>query len=204
MRQDPSIEVVSLLTTVNSEFARVAMHSTRRDLLGLQARATGLPLASVELPWPCSNEAYEAAMAAAFQRLRDDGVEVVAFGDLFLGDVRAYRERLLEGMGLEPVFPLWQRPTRQLAREMIGAGLRAKVVCLDPTRMPLDFIGRDFDDAMLAALPTSVDPCGERGEFHTFCYAGPMFTQPLSIALGEVMTRDGFCFQDLRSTGCPD
>ena len=192
------IEVVGLLTTVNQAFARVAMHGVRRELVEAQARATGLPLWEVPLPWPCSNAEYEDAMRAACARARAEGVEVVAFGDLFLEDVRRYREERLQGTGLEPLFPLWGRPTDQLARTMISAGLRARIVCLDPKALSLKFAGREYDGAFLGDLPPSVDPCGERGEFHSFVYAGPMFRQALEVICGATVTRDGYMFTDLR------
>ena len=196
LRRRQDIEILALLTTLNSEFDRVAMHGTRRSVLEAQARAAGLPLWIVPLPWPCSNEIYEQRMSEACARAIDAGVEAVAFGDLFLADVRACRERQLAGTGLEPLFPLWEIPTHQLAREMIAAGLRTKVVCVDTRQLPADFAGRDFDDEFLRDLPATVDPCGERGEFHTCVYAGPMFAHPLQLCAGERVNRDGFVFAD--------
>ena len=196
LRQRADIELVGLLTTLNSEFQRVAMHSTRLSVLEAQAEAAGLPLWTVQLPWPCSNEIYEQRMAEACQRAVDEHVEAIAFGDLFLQDVRAYRERQLKPTGLEPLFPLWEIPTDALAREMIAGGLHAKLTCVDPKQLPASFAGRDFDETLLREFPVGVDPCGERGEFHTCVYAGPMFTHPLQLEAGEVVERDGFVFAD--------
>jgi uncharacterized protein (TIGR00290 family) len=198
LRQQPEIEVAGLLTTVNSEFDRVAMHSTRRSVLEAQAEAAGLPLWAVPLPWPCSNEIYETRMAEACQRALNEGVNAIAFGDLFLADVRAYREEKLKPTGLEPLFPLWEIPTDELARTMIAGGLRARVVCVDPKKLPLSFAGREFDEAFLADLPPGTDPCAERGEFHTCVYAGPMFKAPINLRAGEVVERDGFVFADFQ------
>jgi uncharacterized protein (TIGR00290 family) len=198
LRQQPDIELVGLLTSLNSEFQRVAMHSTRLSVLEAQAEAAGLPLWTVQLPWPCSNEIYEQRMAEACQRAIDEHVDAIAFGDLFLQDVRAYRERQLKPTGLEPLFPLWEIPTDALAREMIAGGLRAKLTCVDPKQLPSSFAGRDFDEALLRDFPAGIDPCGERGEFHTCVYAGPMFTGPLQLEAGEVVERDGFVFADFQ------
>lgn len=197
LRHDPSIEVCALLTTLNSEFDRVAMHGVRHAVLEAQAAAAGLPLWVVPLPWPCSNEVYEALMAEACHRAIAEGIEAVAFGDLFLVDVRAYRVRQLAGTGLEPIFPLWQIPTDQLAREMIAGGLRARLTCIDSEQLPAEFAGREFDEALLKDLPASADPCGEKGEYHSCVYAGPMFNAPLEIAGGEIVTRERFVFADL-------
>jgi uncharacterized protein (TIGR00290 family) len=191
------VEVAGLLTTVNAAYDRVAMHGVRRTLLEEQARAAGLPLWPVPIPSPCPNEVYEAAMAAVLRRARDEGVEAVAFGDLFLEDVRRYRERQMAGTGLELLFPLWGRPTAALAEEMLDGGLRARLTCVDPRALAPGFAGREFDRALLAELPPAVDPCGENGEFHTFAWAGPMFTRPVRVRAGEVVTRDGFVFADL-------
>jgi diphthamide synthase (EF-2-diphthine--ammonia ligase) len=155
-----------------------------------------LPLFRVPLPWPCSNEQYEAAMSAALVRARADGVTAVVFGDLFLADIRAYREAKLAGTGIEPIFPLWQIPTGRLAPEMIDGGLRAVLTCVDPRQLPARFAGRQFDHALLADLPAGVDPCGERGEFHTFCWAGPMLSEPIAIRPGDIVERDDFVFAD--------
>ena len=197
LRQRAEIEVVGLLTTINTHFNRVAMHGTRKALLEEQAKAAGLPLWEIPLPWPCSNEVYEQAMATACHSAVASGIKSIAFGDLFLEDVRRYREDRLRGTRLDPLFPLWGRNTRDLVCEMIDGGLRARIVCLDPSKMPADFAGRDLDRALLRRLPDTVDPCGENGEFHTFAYAGPMFRDPISIGSGECVTRDGFVFADM-------
>jgi len=197
LRARDDIEVVGLLTTVNQVYARVAMHAVRVELLRAQADAVGLPLWEVPIPSPCSNEQYEAAMEAAFARARDAAVEIVAFGDLFLEDIRRYREERMRETGLSPVFPLWGLPTDALARAMIASGLKARITCVDPKQVPGALAGREFDDSLLADLPRSADPCGERGEFHTFAYDGPMFRRPVAVAPGELVERDGFVFADL-------
>jgi len=173
------------------------MHAVRRDLAEAQAAAAGLPLRAVELPWPCSNERYESLMAEACRAALADGFDAIVFGDLFLRDVRAYRERALAGTGLEPLFPLWEMPTRELAREMIRGGLRARITCIDKKSLDASFAGREFDEAMLADLPAQADPCGENGEFHTFAYAGPMFSRAIPVTAGELRDADGFVFADL-------
>lgn len=198
LRRQPGVEVVALLTTLNAEFDRVAMHGTRRTVLEAQADAAGLPLWIVPLPWPCSNEVYESRMAEACQRAVAENIHAVAFGDLFLRDVRAYRENQLKDTGLDPIFPLWDIPTDALAREMIAGGLRAKLVCADTQQLSAEFAGRDFDAALLADLPAAVDPCGERGEFHSCVYAGPMFSAPIALEPGEIVTRDRFVYADFQ------
>lgn len=198
LQQLPEIEVVGLLTTVNSEFDRVAMHGTRRSVVEAQARAAGLPLWTIPLPWPCSNRVYEQRMTDACRRAVEEQVDAVAFGDLFLPDIRAYRETQLKPTGLEPLFPLWELPTDELARTMIAGGLCAKVTCVDSKQLPASFAGRDFDETLLDDLPAGVDPCAERGEFHTCVYAGPMFSAPLSLEAGEIVDRDGFVFADFQ------
>ncbi len=199
LRQQPDVELVGLLTTFNEAADRVAMHAVRRELAERQAAATGLPLWSVALPSPCSNEEYEARMRALITRAQAADVTQVAFGDLYLEDVRDYRVRMMAGTGIEPVFPIWCAPdqTPALARRMISAGLRAVLTCVDPRQLDGAFVGRSFDAGLLAELPAGVDPCGERGEFHSFCHAGPMFEGPIPVRLGETVTRDGFCFADL-------
>ena len=208
LRQRPDCEIVGLLTTLNSEFDRVAMHGTRRSVLEVQAKAAKLPLWDVPLPWPCSNADYEARMREVCQRAVSAKIDAVAFGDLFLEDVRAYREAQLRDTGLQPLFPLWQLPTAALAKEMIAAGLRAKLTCVDTQQLSPDFAGRDYDERLLSELPSAVDPCGERGEFHTCVYAGPMFDTPIDLEPGEVVIRDRFVFGDflpvLRNTGSPE
>ncbi len=197
LRTDDRYEVVGLLTTINRAHDRVAMHAVRMELLRSQAEVAGLPLWSVFIPSPCSNEEYEAAMRAAIDDARAAGVACIAFGDLFLEDVRAYREEKLAPTGITPLFPLWGADTRVLANEMIEGGLRARLTCIDPRVMPRELAGCDFDRDLIARLPEHVDPCGERGEFHSFAYAGPMFSKPIAIESGEVVERDGFVFADL-------
>lgn len=197
LRQDPDIEIVALITTLNEAAGRVAMHAVRRELLELQAASAGVPLWPVALPWPCSNDQYESIMREVCAKAVAANIDGIAFGDLFLADIRAYRERQLRDTGLETVFPLWEIPTSRLANEMIEAGLRAKVTCVDPRALPREFAARDFDSAFLDSLPPTVDPCGENGEFHTFAYAGPMFLEPIDVISGEIVERDGFVFADL-------
>ena len=197
LRRAGDVEVVGLLSTLSEPYDRVAMHAVRRSLLDAQARAAGLPLWPVTLPSPCSNEAYEAAMGAALARARAEGVEAIAFGDLFLEDVRRYREEKLAPTGIDPLFPLWGRPTAALAQEMLAAGVVAHLTCVDPRQVPGALAGRRWDAALLAELPPTADPCGERGEFHTFVSAGPMFAAPLGVRTGEIVERDGFVFADL-------
>jgi len=197
LRQQGGYEITGLITTINSAFDRVAMHGTRRELVEMQAEAAGIPLVKAPLPWPCSNADYEAAMKTVCDRALSEGVTAIAFGDLFLADIRAYREQQLQGTGLNPLFPLWQIPTDQLARQMIHGGLRAKLVCVDPKQLDPKFTGRDFDLALLSQLPPAVDPCGENGEFHSFVYAGPMFSRDLPVATGEIVLRDGFSYCDV-------
>jgi uncharacterized protein (TIGR00290 family) len=196
LREQDEVEVVGLLTTINEAFDRVAMHAVRKELLQAQAEAVGLPVWPVPIPWPCSDGQYDAAMTSVLARARQEGVEKVAFGDLFLEDVRRYREERLQGTGVEPLFPIWGVPTRTLAERMIGAGLRARLTCVDPKQLDPAFAGREFDAALLGELPAAVDPCGERGEFHTLAYDGPMFRRPVSLRAGEVVARDGFVFAD--------
>jgi uncharacterized protein (TIGR00290 family) len=197
LKQQAEYEIAGLITTINSAFDRVAMHGTRRELAEMQAAAAGLPLIKVPLPWPCSNLDYESAMKKLCQEALEAGVSAIAFGDLFLADIRAYREAQLKGTGLEPLFPIWQIPTDKLARQMIAGGLRARLVCVDPRQLNPGFAGRDFDLKLLEELPPGVDPCGENGEFHSFVYAGPMFQRELPIATGEKVERDGFCYCDV-------
>src|SRR5262249_19570994 len=197
LRRQGEYKITGLLTTINSAFDRVAMHSTRRVLVEMQAEAAELPLIALPLPWPCSNADYELAMKRACDQALSQGVSAIAFGDLFLADVRAYRERQMAGTGLEPLFPLWQMPTNRLAREMVESGLRARLVCVDPKQLDPRFVGRDFDSQFLNDLPPGIDPCGENGEFHTFAFTGPMFRRQLTIVNGEKVERDGFCYADV-------
>ena len=198
LQQDPSVEVVGLLTTFNSQFNRSAIHGVRQQLLQLQAQAAGLPLFEIALPWPCSNEQYETIMGEALEDARSQfAMDAVAFGDLYLEDIRAYREQQMADTGLELLFPLWQIPTEQLAEQMIAGGLKAAITCLDSRVMPEHLAGHAFSHELLKQLPDSVDPCGENGEFHTFAWDGPMFKQPIPVVAGEVVSRDGFVYADL-------
>jgi len=199
LQQRDDIQVVGLLTTFNESADRVSMHAVRRELVEAQAAAAGLPLWPVFLPFPCSNADYEERMATALEEYRGQGITHVAFGDLHLADVRQYRVRQMAGTGVEPLFPLWGMPsdTPKLAREMIGAGVKAVLTCVDPKQLDARFVGRQFDYELLDELPDEVDPCGENGEFHTFCYAGPMFAREIPVQLGEKVVRDGFQFIDV-------
>ncbi|HVB08424.1 MAG TPA: hypothetical protein VNF00_05695 [Candidatus Acidoferrales bacterium] len=197
MRQRGDVEITALLTTINRTHDRVAMHAVRESLLDAQAAAAGLPLIKVPIPSPCPNEVYERAMAEAMAQASAEGVTHMIFGDLFLEDIRKYREENLAKCGMAPIFPLWGLDTRILAQEMLAAGLRAVLTCVDPKKLDASFAGRAFDEKLLADLPASVDPCGENGEFHTFAYAGPMFASPIPAEPGEIVARDGFVFADL-------
>ena len=197
LKQDPSIEIGGLLTTMNEQFDRVAMHAVRRRLLEAQASAAGVPLRTVQLPWPCTNKQYEERMRAAVSQAVAEGFTHVAFGDLFLEDVRKYREEKLAGTGLTPIFPIWGIPTEELAMQMVEGGLRSVLTCVNPKHLNRSFAGRQFDRALLDDLPAGVDKCGERGEFHSFAWAGPMFNHPVAIEVGEVVDRDGFVFADV-------
>jgi uncharacterized protein (TIGR00290 family) len=198
-RERADLEITALLTTVTDEYARVAMHGVREELLRAQARAVGLPLVEVRIPSPCTNAVYEASIADALRGAAVDGVDTVVFGDLYLADIRAYREEKLSAIGFRAEFPLWRRDTRELGRDMIASGLRAVLTCVDPRRVPRELAGREFDQTLLdelASLP-GVDPCGENGEFHTFAYAGPPLSLPVPIRVGEIVERDGFVFADV-------
>jgi uncharacterized protein (TIGR00290 family) len=197
LRGMPDVVVSGLLTTINEAARRVAMHAVRVELLQAQADAIGLPLRTISIPSPCPNEIYERAMAAAVAAAVADGFTHVAFGDLFLQDVRRYREERLAGSGLTPIFPLFDADTPSLAREMMRSGLGARLTCVDPRVLDRSFAGREFDEALLTDLPDGIDPCGERGEFHTFACRGPMFSRPIAVALGQIVERDGFVFADL-------
>ena len=197
LRQQPDVQVAALVTTFNSAANRVAMHAVRRALVEAQAQRVGVPLWAVDLPWPCSNLEYEERMRTVCQRASAEDITAVAFGDLFLQDIRDYRMQQLQGTGLEALFPVWQIPTAQLARDMIAAGLKAKLTCVDPAKLQKTFAGRDFDLRLLEALPPAIDPCGENGEFHTFVYNAPVFSSPISVRAGEVVERDGFVFADV-------
>jgi uncharacterized protein (TIGR00290 family) len=197
-RRDPAIDVVGLLVTMNAPADRVSMHAVRRELVVAQAERLGLALHLVELPSPCPNERYEQEMRRAIAIARAEDVDEIVFGDLYLADVRAYREQALAGTGLRPRFPLWEQPTAALAREMLAAGIRAVITCVDPAQAPVEIAGRSWDERLLAELPEGVDPCGEGGEFHTFVWNGPGFHAPVAIETGEVVERDGFVFCDVR------
>ncbi len=199
------VHVAGLLTTLNEAVDRVAMHAVRRELLEAQADAAGVPLQTVALPWPCSNADYEQRMGAFIERAKADGVTHIAFGDLFLQEIRDYRLRQLAGTGIEPLFPLWCSPqdTPALARAMIDAGLRAVLTCVDPRQLPASYAGSTFNAALLRDLPATVDPCGERGEFHTFAFDGPMFGRAIEFEPGEIVERDGFCYADLCGVSAP-
>jgi uncharacterized protein (TIGR00290 family) len=197
VRRAGELDIVGALTTVTDAFNRVSMHGVREQLLQAQFEAAGLPAVVVRIPYPCPNEIYERKMAAAMQDAKARGVTHVVFGDLFLQDVRDYRERQLAGSGITPVFPLWQRPTAALARAMIEAGVEAHLVTVDLKKLPASFAGRRFDLELLDALPAGIDPCGENGEFHTFVSAGPMLARKIAVTVGETVERDGFAFADL-------
>ena len=197
LKSDPAVQIGGLLTTMNEQFDRVAMHAVRRRLLEAQAGAAGVPLRTVQLPWPCTNEQYEERMRSAVSQAITEGFTHVAFGDLFLEDVRSYREAKLAGTGLTPIFPIWGIPTDQLADQMVESGLRSVLTCVHPTQLDRSFAGRQFDRTLLQDLPEGVDRCGERGEFHSFAWDGPMFNRPIGIEVGEVVDRDGFVFADV-------
>jgi len=191
------VQIAALVATINEHFDRVAMHGVRRELVEEQARSIGVSLWTAPLPWPCSNERSEQVMAGVCRRAVEAGIDSVVFGDLFLEDIRAYRERMLAGTGLEPLFPLWQMPTAELAREMISGGLRARLACIDRRVLDRSFAGREYDEKLLAELPPGVDPCGENGEFHSFVYDGPMFRHPVEVELGVLHEDGDFTFADL-------
>jgi uncharacterized protein (TIGR00290 family) len=197
IRRSGEYEIAGAMTTVTENFGRVSMHGVREEILNAQCAAAGLPQKIVRIPFPCPNETYEARMRAALEEAKREGVTHIIFGDLFLEDIRRYREEKMAGSGITPVFPLWGRPTDRLARDMIAGGLEARLVSIDPKTMPKDFAGRAFDRALLDELPAGVDPCGERGEFHTCVLAGPMFSRRIEVKTGEAAERDGFVFADL-------
>jgi uncharacterized protein (TIGR00290 family) len=196
-RAELGVDVVGLLTTLNETADRVAMHAVRRQLLEAQADRLGLTLVTVDLPSPCPDAVYAERMAQAVAQAQADGITEMIFGDLYLEDIRAYREEMLAGTGITPVFPLWQRPTDALARDMLARGVRAFVTCVDPRVLPAEFAGRAFDASFLADLPTGIDPCGENGEFHSFVWDAPGFASPIDVVTGEVVARDGFVFADV-------
>lgn len=197
LQNDPEIDLVGLFCTVNKEFERVAMHGVRVELLRKQAKSIGLPLEIIEIPNPCSNGEYEKIMGRFVECAKRDYIEYFAFGDLFLEDVRNYREEKLSGSGIKPIFPIWNMPTDKLSREMIGSGLRAVITCINPKQTPQEFVGREFNEAFLDSLPGTIDPCGENGEFHSFVFDGPMFKEQIEIRVGDIVHRDEFLFADI-------
>lgn len=197
LRQRGDVDVVGLLTTLNADAGRVAMHGVREELVEAQAAAAGLPLRKVNIPANCSNETYDAAMRDAMQQANADGITAIAFGDLFLEDIRRYREERLQPLNITPLFPIWGQPTDALSRQMVQSGLQACITCVDTKQLDAGFVGRTFDAEFLDALPAGVDPCGENGEFHSVTYAGPMFAKPIAIRRGEIVDRGQFVFADV-------
>ena len=197
LRQDPDIEVVGLFCTVNKVFNRVTMHGVRVELLQQQAKSINLPLHIIYIPNPCSYDEYNEVMKVFTNQSRQQGIDCFAFGDLFLEDIRKYREDNLKETGITPIFPLWGLPTKSLSQQMVSSGLKAIITCLDPKQIPLEFAGREYNKSFLSELPLNVDPCGENGEFHSFAFDGPMFETPIQIVKGETVHRDGFCFTDI-------
>ncbi len=190
-------DVTALVTTVTETFDRVSVHAVRTELLRRQANAAGLPLRIVRIPYPCTNEIYERAVGGLLEQAASENVNAMAFGDLFLEEIRDYRLKLLEGTGFEPLFPIWVPDTKALAQEMQSGGLRARVTCIDPKLLPKAFAGREWDASFVADLPEGVDPCGENGEFHSFAWDGPTFSSPIAVRPGPIEERDGFVFADL-------
>lgn len=197
LRQDPNVEVVGLFCTVNKMFDRVAIHGVRVELLKQQAESVNLPLHIVYLPFPCTDDDYIQVMNSFIIEAENMGIECFAFGDLFLEDVRQYRERLLKGTGITPIFPIWGIPTITLSKQMIADGLKAVITCLNPKDLAIEFAGNEYNEKFLNEIPKNIDPCGEYGEFHSFAFDGPMFKNPIDIILGETVLRGGFCFKDL-------
>jgi uncharacterized protein (TIGR00290 family) len=197
LQQEPTVDVVGLFCTVNKGFNRVAMHAVRVELLQQQAKSVGLPLHIIRIPYPCTNGEYDDAMASFIDDAKNESIECFAFGDLFLEDVRRYREDRLKGTGITPIFPIWGIPTNKLCRKMVTSGLKVVITCIDPKRLTREFAGRQYNESFLDDIPAGVDPCGENGEFHSFAFDGPMFQTPLEISLGEIVQRDGFVFADL-------
>lgn len=197
LRQRSDVEVVGLFSTVNQEFERVAMHAVRNELVKRQAESAGLPVQLIPIPFPCSNADYENIMGAFIKQVKQQGIDGIAFGDLYLEDIRNYREEKLANTGITPIFPLWGKDTRLLSEEMLQGGLRAIITCIDPKTMPSELAGKEYNQSFLQQLPTDVDPCGEKGEFHSFAFDGPAFKRPVNVAVGETVSRDGFIFTDL-------
>ena len=200
LQQQSNVEVAGLFTTVNERFDRVAMHAVRSELLRAQAQRAGLELHVINIPYPCSNERYEQAMLKFLDQAKLLDIKAMAFGDLFLPDIREYREKNLAGTGFEAMFPLWDSDTTALATEMISAGLEAVLTCIDPRKLPAELAGRRYDASLLAELPAGIDPCGENGEFHTFVSAGPMFSQAIEVSVSPGEEHDGFVFADVKPT----
>jgi uncharacterized protein (TIGR00290 family) len=201
VQRSKNFEIVCLFTTITDQFHRISMHGVREELLDAQAQSVGYPIEKVVIPYPCPNQVYEERMANFLSVWKSKGVRHVIFGDLFLEEIRNYREHKLSQIGMTPVFPLWGEDTAELAREMLKVGFRAVVTCVDPKKMEPKFAGHLFDETFLRSIPPDVDPCGENGEFHTFVYDGPIFNQPISVKVGETVTRDGFTFTDLEQRG---
>ncbi len=197
LQQDPEIDLIGIFCAVNKEANRAAMHAVRVELLQKQAKNISLPLEIIELPFPCSNAEYEKIMSSFVKKAKNDNIECFAFGDLFLEDIRSYREEKLKDSGIKPIFPLWGIPTDKLSREMISGGLRTIITCIDPKQIPNKFIGKEIDESFLNSLPKTVDPCGENGEFHSFVFDGPMFKEQIEITVGNIVNRDGFVFVDI-------
>ena len=197
IQHSPEIDLIGLFCTVNKEFDRVAMHGVRVELLQTQAKSIGLPLEIIEIPHPCSNAEYEKIMGQFVERAKNDNIEYFVFGDLFLEDIRSYREEKLKGSGIKPVFPIWGMPTDKLSREMISGGLRTVITCINPKQTPKEFVGKEFDETFLDSLPETIDPCGENGEFHSFVFDGPMFKEKIEIFVGDIVHRDDFVFADV-------
>jgi len=197
LQHQQDIEVVGLFCTFNKKFKRGAMHAVRNELICQQAESIGLPLQLIPIPDPCSDSEYKRIMANFIEQVKSQGIDTIAFGDLFLEEIRSYREESLVGTGITPLFPIWGIPTNELSKEMINSGLRAKITCIDPKYLPAEFAGHEYDSTFLEQIPDAIDPCGEKGEFHSFAYDGPMFKNKLNISVGETVTRDGFVYTDL-------
>ena len=197
LRQQQEVEVVGLFCTFNKKFKRGAMHAVRNELICQQAESIGLPLELIPIPDPCSDSAYKTIMVNFIDQVKSQGIDCIAFGDLFLDEIRSYREKSLAGTGITPLFPLWGIPTNELSKEMVSSGLRAKITCIDPKHLPADFAGHEYDNTFLEQISDSIDPCGENGEFHSFAYDGPMFKDKVNVRVGETVTRDGFVFTDI-------
>jgi len=197
LQQDPEIDLAGLFCTVNKVFNRVTMHAVRIELLREQADSIGLPLEMIEIPYPCTNDEYEKCMVPFIEKAKKANIESFGFGDMFLEDIRAYREEKLKGTGIVPIFPVWGVSTDKISREMVYSGLKAVITCIDPKQIPKEFAGREYDESFLDDIPEDVDPCGEKGEFHTFAFDGPMFKKPIKISFGKIVYRDGFVFADI-------